>query len=75
VASDGDYCRAQAADCARSAQAAGTKETKARFLDLEQRWLQHAAKADAYELAVNRQRARPEARNGDEVAANRSNQS
>jgi hypothetical protein len=64
VASDADYCRAQAAECARSAQAAGSTEAKARFLDLERRWLEHAAKADAYHLAVNRQRAHPDPRPG-----------
>jgi hypothetical protein len=59
VASEGDYCRAKAAECARFAEAAGTEEAKAQFLNLQRRWLEHAAKADAYCLAVSRQRAYP----------------
>jgi hypothetical protein len=75
VPSDGDYCRAQAAECARSAESAGTKEAKARFLNLERRWLEHAAKADKYYLAVNRQRARSIRATADELVGNWSDQS
>ena len=58
MASEGDYCRAKAAQCARFAEAAHDEEAKAKFLKLEQRWLEHATKADAYYLAVNRHRHR-----------------
>ena len=47
MSSDGDYCRDQAARCARFAEEATTDEAKARLLELQKTWLQQAAEADA----------------------------
>jgi hypothetical protein len=47
VALDSDHCRTRAAECARLADAAITKEVKASLLKLKQQWLDYAAEADA----------------------------
>jgi hypothetical protein len=52
VASVGEYCRSQAAVCARLADGAATEEAKAKLLNLQQRWLEEAAEADTDEKAA-----------------------
>ena len=47
MASVGEYCRRQAAVCARLADGAATEDAKGKLRDLQQRWLQEAAEADA----------------------------
>jgi hypothetical protein len=47
VLSEADYYRAMAARCAQLAEEAAAEDARARFLSLQQRWLQHAAEADA----------------------------
>jgi hypothetical protein len=47
ASSVGDYCRAQAVICVRLAEAVTTDDAKAKLLNLEQRWLEEAAEADA----------------------------
>jgi hemerythrin len=56
-----------ASRCARLAEAEANEEMKTRLLHLKQRWLEHAAKADAYYLSVNRQAARPDGATADQV--------
>jgi hypothetical protein len=52
MASVGEYCRTQAAVCARLAEGAVTDPAKAELLNLQQRWLEEAAEADAEARSV-----------------------
>ena len=47
MASDGDYCRVKAEECAHLAKAAIAEDVKVRLLELKQRWLETATLADA----------------------------
>jgi hypothetical protein len=47
MASDGDYCRVKAEECAHLAKAAIAEDVKVRLLKLKQRWLETATLADA----------------------------